>query len=85
MLVPAVAVVDADATGGGMSQVRVLKAVCQGYRYAPAIAQAAGLERKQVYAHLRRLKAKNLIYSTGTYNKVYQLKDIGCLLADFWK
>jgi DNA-binding MarR family transcriptional regulator len=68
-----------------MSQARVLKAVCQGYRYAPAIAQAAGLTQKNVYAHLRRLKAKGLIYSTGTYHKRYGMKDAVCLLMDIWK
>jgi DNA-binding IclR family transcriptional regulator len=83
-----------------VTQARVLKAVCQGYRSAPAIAQAAGVGRQQVYTYLGRLAQMGCIYVApsgrkssygkghrpiGFSYKEYHLKDIGCLLADFWR
>ena len=80
-----------------MSEInKVLKAVCQGYRTRKAISEAADLSQTATGTYLTRLMHRNLIVATGRgpggrkpnrlpSTKQYHLRDIGCLLADFWK
>jgi sugar-specific transcriptional regulator TrmB len=68
------------------SEARVLRAVCQGGRDAKVIAEMAKVSPARIYTYLRRLGDKKLIEAVkdpgnGT---TYQLKDVGCLLADIW-
>ena len=64
----------------------VLKAVCQGARYAPQIADAAGLKESDARTYLKRLIQRDRIKVERERDRAaYVLKDMGCLLAEFWK
>ena len=73
---------------------KVLKAVCQGYRTRTEIAKAAGLTELATGTYLTRLKGRNKITAVkqpakrkgrGQLPLHYYPRDMGCLLADFWK
>lgn len=66
---------------------RVLKAVCRGYRTRKAIAKVAKVSHTAAQTYLTRLIGRNMVTSTKHVGHVkqYHMKDIKCLLADFWR
>jgi len=72
------------------TQDAVYQAVKSGKRKAEDIAQAAGINKRQVYGNLRRLISKGMIerYSKISDNSIYEYRVRGskpCLLAEHWR
>lgn len=72
------------------TQDAVYQAVKAGKRKAEDIAQAAGINKRQVYGNLRRLISKGLVerYEMISKDSIYEYRVRGskpCLLAEHWR